>query len=351
MNTAIKKKDRPTAADIVAELTAAAMPIFRRNDRLYTREAGGYRGLSPLRFLSWYESLTGKDAAHLSPLWAAQILTSTAVQDYATELPTEPLLTRADLPQELSAFHIIVEDLSHYCAELQHHLAPSYARIITPLHHAEHPGIKQALYGPRKNIAEMWGRLVHEPAQHVLLLIAQSRQLALHALTGEVMRTRLAECGIKFGQKRHPHQSGPDCCIFVCYPRGSEQMSEHGTQPEKLCTPTAHIFTEEDTRELFKKAYHTHHSTTEPADTQEESEPCGRYVAVPVRPENIKDLIPEVLRPVRHANAMHAAAEEDRAGHSTPNWVFALALAFFLLFTGGCIGAALALHLAGIIIK
>ena len=275
MNTATKTKHRPTAADIVAELTNAAMPIFRRGTTLYTREADGYRGLSPLRFLSWYETLTGKDAAHLSPLWAAQILTSTAVQDYATELPTEPLLTRADLPQELSVFHIIVEDLSHYCAELQHHLAPDHARIITPVHHAEHPGIQQALHGPGKNIAEMWGRLAHEPAQHVLLLIAQSRELAMHALAGEVMRTRLTECAPKLGQDRHPHQSGPNCCIFVCYPRGTEHMAEHGTQAEKLSTPTAHIFTEEETRELFNKAYHAHYSTTEPAATQEESAPIS----------------------------------------------------------------------------
>lgn len=264
---------------------------------------------------------------------------------------TEPLLTRAHLPQELSVFHIIVEDLSHYCAELQHHLAPDHTRIITPVHHAEHPGIKQALHCPRKDIAELWGRLVHEPAQHVLLLIAQSRQLALHALAGEVMRTRLAECGMEFGQNRHSHQSGPDCCIFVCYPRGTEQMSEHGAQAEKLCTPTAHIFTEEETRELFNKAYHAHHSTTEPADTQAESTPRDGHVVIPVRPENIKDLIPEVIDLVRHANAMHAAAEKARAGHSIPEWVRALAIFFFLLFIGGCIGAALALHLAAIIIK
>ena len=178
-------------------------------------------------------------------------------------------ITRSDLPQELSAFHIIVEDLSHHCAEFQHHLAPDHARIITPVHHAEHPGIKQALHGPCKNVAELWGRLLHEPAQHVLLLLAQSRELALHALAGEVMRTRLAECGLEFGQKRNPHQSCPDCCIFVCYPRGTEHMGEHGTQPEKLCTPTAHIFTEEDTRELFKTAYHAVNSTTELAAEQE----------------------------------------------------------------------------------
>ena len=183
-------------------------------------------------------------------------------------------ITRTDLPQELSAFHIVVEDLSHHCAELQHHITPAYAGIINPSHHAEHPGIKQALHGPCKNVAELWGRLLHEPSQHVLLLIAQSRELALHALAGEVMRTRLAECGLEFGQKRHPHQSSPDCCIFVCYPRGTEQMSEHGAQPEKLSTPTAHIFTEEETRELFKKAYHAHHSTTEPAAPQEESAQC-----------------------------------------------------------------------------
>ena len=185
------------------------------------------------------------------------------------------LLTRANLPQELSAFHIIVEDLSHHSAELQHHLAPSYARIITPAHHAEHPGIQQALHGPRKDVAEMWGRLAHEPAQHVLFLIAQSRELAQHALAGEVMRTRLTECGIEFGQKRNPHQGSPDCCIFVCYPRGTEHMAEHGTQAEKLSTPTAHIFTEEETRELFSKAYHAHYSTTEPATPQEESAPIS----------------------------------------------------------------------------
>ena len=182
----------------------------------------------------------------------------------------QTLLTRTDLPQELSAFHLIVEDLSHYSAELQHHLAPSYARIITPVHHTEHPGIKQALHGPRKNIAELWGRLVHEPAQHVLLLLAQSRELAQHALTGEVMRTRLAECGIKFGQKRHPHQSCPNCCIFVFYPRRTEHVAEHGAQADKLSTPMAHIFTEEDTRKLFKKAYHTTNSTTTPRSPQEE---------------------------------------------------------------------------------
>lgn len=349
--TTATKKDRPTAADIVAELTNAAMPIFRRNDRLYTREADGYRALSPLRFLSWYESLTGKDAAHLSPLWAAQILTSTAVQEYATELPTGPLLTRACLPQELSEFHLIVEDLSHYCAELQHHLAPDYARIITPVHHAEHPGIKQTLHGPRENIAELWGRLVHEPAQHILLLIAQSSELALHALAGEVMRTRLADCGIKFGQKRNPHQSCPDCCIFVCYPRGTEQMSEHGAQPEKLCTPMAHIFTEEETRKLFKKAYHAHHSTTEPEDTQEETSPGGSYAATPVRTEDIKTLIPDVIKMVRYTLDTLEADKKARTQHTFPEWVQVLATFFFLLFTGGCIGAALALHLAGIIIK
>ena len=351
MNTAIKTKDRPTAADIVAELFNAAMPLFRRGATLYTREADGYRKLSPQRFLSWYEALTGKDAAHLSQAWAQQILDSAAVQDYATELPTEPLLTRAHLPQELSVFHIIVEDLSHYCAELQHHLTPDHARIITPVHHAEHPGIQQALHCPRKDVAELWGRLVHEPSQHVLLLIAQSRELALHALASETLRDCLTECAPKLGQDRHPHQSCPDCCIFVCYPRGTEQMSEHGAQPEKLCTPMAHIFTEEETRELFNKAYHAHHSTTEPADTQAESAPRAGHVVIPVRPENIKDLIPEVIDLVRHANAMHAAAEKARAGHTFPEWVQALALFFFLLFIGGCIGAAIALHLAGIIIK
>lgn len=115
----------------------------------------------------------------------------------------------------------------------------------------------------------------------------------------------------------------------------------------------AHIFTPDEVTRLIQHfpSTHAHHSTTEPAAPQEESAPCGRHVAIPVRSEDIKDLIPEVIDLVRHANAMHAAAEEDRAGHSIPNWVFALALIFFFLFTGGCIGAALALHLAGIIIE
>jgi len=197
----------------------------------------------------------------------------------------------------------------------------------------------------------LWGRLAHEPSQHVLLLIAQSRQLALHALASETLRDCLTECAPKLGQDSNPHQSGPDCCIFVCYPRGTEQMSEHGAQPEKLCTPMAHIFTEEETRKLFKKAYHATHSTTEPADTQEESTPCGRHVAIPVRSEDIKDLIPDVIKMVRYTLDTLEADKKARTRHTFPEWVQALAIFFFLLFTGGCIGAALALHLAGIIIK
>lgn len=186
---------------------------------------------------------------------------------------TIPHLTRANLPQELRTHYIIVEDLSHYSTELQHHLSPSYARIITPTHHAKHPRINQTLHRPGKNIAELWGRLAHEPAQHSLLLIAQSRQLALQALASKELRTRLAECGIKLSQKSHHHQSCPTCCIFTCYPRNAEHIAEHSAQPAKLSTPTAHIFTEKDTRKLFNKAYHTTHPNTHAHPTQAQNTP------------------------------------------------------------------------------
>lgn len=115
----------------------------------------------------------------------------------------------------------------------------------------------------------------------------------------------------------------------------------------------AHIFTPEEVTHLIQHfpSTHAHHSTTEPADTQEETSPGGNYAAIPVRTEDIKDLIPDVIKMVRYTLDTLEADKKARTRHTFPEWVQFLAVFFFLLFTGGCIGAALALHLAGIIIK
>lgn len=361
MNTAIKK-DRPTAADIVAELTHAAMPIFRRGTTLYTRAACGYRKLSPQRFLSWYETLTGKDAAHLSQAWALQILTSTAVQDYATELPTKPLLTRiSPTTEQISGFTLHIEhvpaSLSH--REL-HHPMPIFD-IIGAVRDSKQTCIneegKRLVTVIHKHLTEL---SADHLAQHRFLILAQSRELALSILHSNAFCTQLQAHFKPITDTAHQPKDDDQPChasVFLCYPTQEEPLCPHMMQQDQHQTNRpdimAHIFTPEEVTHLIQHfpSIHAPHSTTEPADTQEETSPGGSYAAIPVRTEDIKDLIPDVIKMVRYTLDTLEADKKARTEHTFPAWVQALALAFFLLFTGGCIGAALALHLAGIIIK